>query len=262
MYSSQGAYGASPPPELSNNPFIDHPANALARYPDINGTDNPTGSSQFTSWMNPGNSSVNANPTGFVGAGQPNGFGGGYASVQQTGYPGSPVGGYAPQGVPYAGYSSPVQGQPTGLPFQPTSSFGQQLAGQVNSAYGQAVPPQQQQYTGYPTSPTYGSAYGYSQQQPQQQQSQPRNAYLPEFDPYAQQSTQGSAQSGPPQSGSQYQSLHPRDFVRSNKQELESWDSYAWKQVRYISQFLNSRSTHLVPDYELFRFAEGCMGKS
>ncbi|KIP08205.1 hypothetical protein PHLGIDRAFT_387002 [Phlebiopsis gigantea 11061_1 CR5-6] len=208
MYSSQGTYGASPPPELSNNPFIDHPANALARYPDINGTDEPVGSSQFTSWMNGGNSSINTTPTGYMGA--PSGFGRGYPNPQQTGYPGSP-------------------GQPTGLPFQPTSSFGQQLASQITGAYGQTAPQQQQQqYTGYPTSPQY--AYGYSQPQPQQQP-QRQNAYLPEFDPFAQQSAQGSAQSGPLQGRSQHQLPHPRDFVRDNKQGLESWDSYAWKQI-------------------------------
>lgn len=228
MYSSQGAYGSSPPPELSNNPFIDHPANALTRYPDINGTDEPAGSSQFTSWMNRGTSSINTNPSGYAGAGQPSGFGGGYPNPQQTGYPGSPAGAYPQQGGFNAGYQSPAQGQPTGVPFQPTSSFGQQLSGQINSAYGsQSVPQQQQQqYTGYPTSPQYGSAYGYSQPQPQPQQ----NQYLPEFDTYASQASQGAAPSGP-QGGSQYQSPHPRDFVRGHKQELESWDSYAWKQV-------------------------------
>ena len=234
MYSSRGAYGASPPPELSNNPFIDHPANALTRFPDINGTDEPTGSSQFTSWMGRGNSSMNTSPTGYVGAVQPSGFGGGFPSSQQSGYPGSPVGGYPQQGGFNTGFNAPTPPQPTGAPFQPTSSFGQQLAGQVNSAYGaQSVPQhqQQQQFAGYPTSPQYASPYGYSQAQVQAQPQQ--NRYLPEFDPYASQaSSQGPAPPGPSQGASPYQSPHPREFVRSHKQEPESWDSYAWKQAR------------------------------
>lgn len=219
--------GGGPPPELSNNPFIDHPANALSRYPDINGTDDPTGSSQYTSWLSPGASSINSNPTGYIGAGQQTGYGGGYQ--QQQGYAGSPMGGYPPQGGFNSGYGAPVQSQPTGLPFQPTSSFGQQLAGQINPSYGAQPVPQQQQYSGYPTSPQYGPDYGYPQQQQQQ------NQYLPEFDPYA---PQPSGQSAPGQSngpqGAQgaYRSPHPREYVRDNKQQLESWDSYAWKQVR------------------------------
>lgn len=226
MYSPRRTSYGSPPPELSNNPFIDHPANALTRYPDINGTDQPTGTSQFTSWLSRDSSSTNTNPTGFAGA-QPSGFTGGYTQQpQQTGYPTSPTGGYPQQTGFNAGYGA-QQAQPTGRPFQPASSFGQQLASQISGAYGsQPVPQQQQQqqqYSGYPTSPQYGTAYGYpQQQQPQQTQ------YLAEFDPYAPQqtSTQGR---GPSQNG--YQTPHPRDYVRTNKQELESWDSYAWKQV-------------------------------
>lgn len=236
MYSPRRTSYGSPPPELSNNPFIDHPANALTRYPDINGTDEPTGSSQFTSWLNPGGSSTNTNPTGYVG-GQPSGFTAGYAQQQQqTGYPTSPAGGYPQQTGYNTGYgAAPVQqAQPTGRPFQPSSSFGQQLATQINGAYGQQPVPQQQQqqqqYSGYPTSPQYGSAYGY----PQQQQQQPQQTqYFPEFDPYASQQSSASVQGQQPPAPSPngYQAPHPRDYVRTNKQDLESWDSYAWKQV-------------------------------
>ncbi|GJE88750.1 hypothetical protein PsYK624_048330 [Phanerochaete sordida] len=238
MYSPRRTSYNSPPPELSNNPFIDHPANALNRFPDINGTDQPSGGSQFTSWLG-GGSSVNSQPTGYAGA-QPSGFTGGYAQQQQpqqTGYPTSPVGGYPQQGGFGGGYAaSPVQAQPTGRPFQPASSFGQQLASQINGGYGaqpqQQPQQQQQQYAGYQATPQYGAAYGY----PQQQQQQPQQTqYLAEFDPYAsqQQQQQTPAAQGQPPSSFQgnYKTPHPRDYVRSNKQELESWDSYAWKQV-------------------------------
>lgn len=248
MFSPRQSSLGSAPPELSNNPFIDHPSNALTRFPDINGTDAPVGTSQFTSWLNRGSSSISPSSTGFPGA-QPSGFTGAFAQQQQlpqqTGYPASPVGAFPQQTGFNGAYSaSPIQAQPTGRPFQPSSSFGQQLASQINGAYAApAVPqqPQQQQYSGYPTSPQYattpqyGAAYGYPQQQPQQQQTQ----YLAEFDPYAPQQQQQqqqqvpapaqTQQSAPLQSG--YQAPHPRDYVRTNKRELESWDPYAWKQV-------------------------------
>ncbi|EKM58379.1 uncharacterized protein PHACADRAFT_252650 [Phanerochaete carnosa HHB-10118-sp] len=178
--------------------------------------------------MNRSSSSINTNSTGFAGA-QPSGFTGGYTQQpQQTGYPTSPTGGHPQQTGFNAGYGA-QQAQSTGRPFQPASSFGQQLASQVNGAYGQQPVPQQQQqqqqqqYSGYPTPPQYGTAYGYpQQQQPQQTQ------YLAEFDPYAPQQTSAQGQ-GPSQN--KYQTPHPRDYVRNNKQGLESWDSYAWKQV-------------------------------
>lgn len=224
----------SPPPELSNNPFIDHPANALNRYPDINGTDSPAGTtSQFTSWLQPQGSNP-PNNTGYNVSGQTTPYSaGGYQAPQQTGWTGNTGGGYPQQQAYSSGYTSPVATQPTGRPFQPSSSFGQQLAGQINATYGaasqqQQPPPQQPQYTSYPQ---YGTAYGYVQQQ-QPQQAVP---YAAEFDPYAQQQPQSQSQSQPttstPSNNSGYRPLHPRDFIQQNKSEMEAWDSYAWKQV-------------------------------
>lgn len=240
MYSPHGAHN-SPPPELSNNPFIDHPTNALARFPDINGSDIPSGNSQFTSWVQP---TPSGNPGPGYGSGGPQAIGMSpqnsssyYSQPQQQpswGVQQSP--GYQNN---YGGsdFASPsIQGQPTGLPFQPTSSFGQQLAAQANRGYG-GVPQQQSQYSGYPTNSQYGqgmqAGYGAQPQPPQQQ-----NQYLPEFDPYApqpsgsQMSGQGQGQQSSTGGASQYNTPHPREYIRGHKSEMEQWDQYTWKQVR------------------------------
>ncbi|KAI0077902.1 hypothetical protein K474DRAFT_1661139 [Panus rudis PR-1116 ss-1] len=124
--------------------------------------------------------------------------------------------------------SPPIQSQPTGMPFQPSSSFGQQLQGAMNGGYGGMLQQQQQQpqqYSGYPTQ--YGQM-GYGQP-PQQQQ--PQNTYLPEFDPLANSTSGPTSSQAQTQGNSQYQTAHPRDFIRQHKAELEAWDPYYWKQA-------------------------------
>ncbi|KAI0091174.1 hypothetical protein BDY19DRAFT_934252 [Irpex rosettiformis] len=241
--SAFSPYGSQsgPPPELSNNPFIDHPANALSRYPDINNVNQPTGSEQqFTSWLSPSSPGVSS-PTG--GYGSPAPAQTPQYQQQQTGWQGA-GGGYPQQSAQGSGYGGGLGG---GQPFQPTSSFGQQLNGQLN---GYQQPQQsQQQYPGYSQqSQQYGSGYGYNQQ-PQQyggipQQQSFNQQYLSEFDPlqgrgqYGGQQTQpgalpsgSSISGGAGPGGSQYRDPHPREFVQKNKAELEAWDNYAWKQV-------------------------------
>ena len=269
------------PPELSNNPFIDHPSNALSRFPDINGTDTPSGTSQFTSWLQPqGSSSYNTGSSGSYGpSGQPQqqGYNAAYQPQQQTGWSGS-SGGYPQQQPAYnSGYVSPTQAQPTGRPFQPSTSFGQQLQGQVAAVYGQqAVSPQPQQVaqynTGYPQQqqqqqqPQYGNTYAYQQQQQPLQPQQ--TAYAPEFDPYAQQAqlqqppSQTQASAAPANAG--YRAPHPREFIQQNKAEMEAWDAYAWKQVSRTRlepsrsyADLDVRSTRV--GSELLRRPEGCV---
>ena len=162
MYSSQNAYGTTPP-ELSNNPFIDHPANAMARYPDITGSDNPA-NSQYTSWMNgPSTSSFPTDASGSYGnpnAMSPQGYGGtpGYQSQPQaTGW--AQGSGFSQPQQSYGQYpSAPMQQQqqsPSGMPFQPTSSFGQQLHAHVNGSYGTPQPQQQ-----HSPAPPYPDAHG------------------------------------------------------------------------------------------------------
>lgn len=128
-------------------------------------------------------------------------------------------------------FGSPVQSPP----FQPSSFFGQQLAsGQLSSSYGYLQ--------GQNTSPqTYN---------PVQQQLQ-SPGYIPQFDPYAsigqgwddsfqsQQSNQqavsgatSATSAAPTTSTTSYNGhVHPREYLRTHKQEVESWDSYAWKQL-------------------------------
>ena len=155
MYSSSQSYG-SPPPELSNNPFIDHPANAMARYPDITGSDNPASSSQYTTWLNsPSPSGINtaSSAYGTPGPMSPQGYGAGGAYPQTTGQQQqwSPQGGPGFQQQQQPGYfssASPQRQISSGMPFQPSSAFGQQLQAHVSGAYSGI--PQQQQYTGLP----------------------------------------------------------------------------------------------------------------
>jgi hypothetical protein len=244
-FSPYGSSSGRPPAELSNNPFIDHPANALSRYPDINGADQATGGGQqFISWLQPSSPGA-MSPGGYTGSGQNNNPQ--YHTQQQSGWQGG--GGYPPQGVQGGygnGFGGQMQAQQTGRPFQPSSSFGQQLNGQLTAA-GYPQQQQQQQQPSYAQQPQqYGAGYGYGQQ-PQQyggiHQQQPNQPYLPEFDPLLgsgqRQGQNTVAQSTPMHAGglgggSQFQQLHPREFVQRNKTELEAWDGYAWKQVRFI----------------------------
>ncbi|KAG6820947.1 hypothetical protein H0H93_009183 [Arthromyces matolae] len=210
-------YGSS---AITNNPFVTDPTNAQARFPDLS-----TGSDTQSQWST--NTGIAFPPSQ------------GLYQQQQVpqlspGYNTSP------------GYQSPspssngIVPQPTGLPFKPTSSFGQQLAANMS-----------------------GTSYGYLQAQPiasQQQQSyqpaqqQLRNSsYLSEFDPYANigQGWSGESQTKHPvqqnqlNPSSQFQGamtspststspsgmLHPREFIRTHKAEIEAWDNYTWKQL-------------------------------
>ena len=233
MYSSP-SYG-SPPAELSNNPFIDHPANALTRFPDINAVDSGAGSSgQYTQWMQQQpSSSFATTPTGYQG--QMYSGGGGYQqpqlASQQTGWA-SPGYGQQSYGVPQQ--SQQMSGRPG---FQPSSSFGQQLAGEVGGGdtrmpQQQQQQPPQQQYGGYqqPQPSQFGA--GYQPAYAQQQQPQQAPSYLSEFDPYSQAAAQQQQQAygGVPVQPGQ-RPPHPREYVQQHKQQLESWDAYSWKQV-------------------------------
>ncbi|KAH7930143.1 hypothetical protein BV22DRAFT_1028644 [Leucogyrophana mollusca] len=221
MYSN--GYGPqSPGADLSNNPFINDPSNPHTRFPDISGSlSSPPPQLHQQSSYNNGYQQQQQQPQyqGALGpqyAGQNQ-----YASTSYNAqYPTSPqYGQFAPQ--------------LTGRSFQPSSSFGQQLVFQVDSSQ----PQYQQQYnTGY--QPGYQNTF--QQQYPQAgyqgygQQPQQQNAsYLSEFDPYAQQSPQSQTPSHnrTASAGGGSANMHPRDYIRSHKAELEAWDSYAWKQM-------------------------------
>ena len=248
MYGSYGSYN-SPPAELSNNPFLEHSSNPLTRYPDISSPTSPANSG-FTSWIGQPN-----------GAPQQQGYNtyGPQPTQQQytAGWGGSPT--YQTQG---SGYVSPPQQMGGGMRFQPSSSFGQQLSSAMDTGgfiqgggigYQQQQQPQQQFTPGYGTPNGYNATGGMPGQiqippTPYQQTGVTGPGYLSEFDPYAtigQASWDGQQQQQPPQQSYGNNSrglnnggalnaqpdLHPREFIRKYKTELEAWDTYSWRQL-------------------------------
>lgn len=143
------------------------------------------------------------------------------------------------QGNSYA--QMQMQPQPTGYtaPYQnpmQTGYPGQQM--QYNNQYT-GYPDQQQQQQQLQQYPT-----GYGQQQMQMQPQPQAIGYqdVAQFDPYGPigqgwGETQGQQPQGQQQSQSQQSNttsynghLHPREYIRTHKAELETWDSFAWKQ--------------------------------
>ncbi|KAF8896378.1 hypothetical protein BD779DRAFT_581384 [Infundibulicybe gibba] len=152
--------------------------------------------------------------------------------------------------------------------FQPTSSFGQQLAAHVSgSSYGYL---QGQQNAGMQPQTGYN---------PVQQQLQSNPGYVAQFDPYAsigqgwdgqsqpQNQTQNQNQNTQMQNQHMIQSPtqrsggnsltstspsgnpHPREYIRTHKAEIESWDTYAWKQL--LGAFDNLKDSWEVRKNEL-----------
>ncbi|KAJ7650304.1 hypothetical protein FB45DRAFT_887541 [Roridomyces roridus] len=182
-----------------NNPFAS--SDAQSRYPDLNALHDPS-AAQFTGWVQPG--------------------GAGFQNQQQQQF--------QPQQQPFN--SSYQQGFTPQSPsqFQPTSSFGQELRGSYGYLQGQNM------------AQSPGGAYNPVQQQLSQ------SSYIAQFDPYAsigqgwdggvpqqQQQAQGPTSPGglftPTSTSATGQSQHPREYLRTHKAEVESWDPYAWKQL-------------------------------
>ena len=217
MYNN--AYSTS---AFTNNPFISDPTNAQSRFPDLT-TPSPPNNTQYTQWLQ--SAQPNANPYLQPGlhSQQP---------LQQTSN-------LQPAYV--------VPQQPSGIPFQPSSSFGQQLAVNMGGssygylqAQGQPPPPPQQQQQQQLQQQEYNTV--------QQQLQSP--TYIAQFDPYASigqgwdgqsqhqnlvqnPSNTGGYSTSPTSSSSTSPSgdPHPRDYIRTHKVELEAWDGYAWKQL-------------------------------
>jgi hypothetical protein len=243
-----GSYGPTSP--LTNNPFIanySHPSN---RYPDIS---SPPTQTQSATWT--------PDPTLLTGTQQPYqpDIYQQYPQVQQ---PQIPSGYTQQQQQPqlqqpqlqqqqqnYPPYPQSQSQPPTS--FQPSSAFGQNLQPSISgSSYGylqgqQQPPPQQNAYN------------------PAQQQLQNNPNYIAQFDPYGpiSQGWAAAADTTTPQSQSLTPSAsttnnigssfgygnsnqnqinpgpspsgnpHPREYIRSHKQEIEAWDSYTWKQL-------------------------------
>ncbi|KAJ4477228.1 hypothetical protein J3R30DRAFT_3657726 [Lentinula aciculospora] len=205
--------GYSSPP-ITNNPFISDPTNAQSRYPDLSGSSpspDPNGS-QFTSWIQPRGSQQQYQQQHYQQQMPPHLSG---VVYQPTGTVGD------------SGFISPQ--------FQPSSGFGQQMLGQMTgSSYG---------YLQGQNSSEFQTSYSPVQQQLQS----PGYNNVAQFDPYSSIGGPSSAQ----QQSSSFQSpvspispttpvttsrsatgaVHPREYIKTHKAEIESWDTYAWKQL-------------------------------
>ena len=255
-----GSFGVNNAP-LTNNPFISDTSDPRNRYPDISTTSHP--SSRYPDISIPPTQSTWTHPTHpthptFSSGGQPQ-----YQPVYQqypqqqqqqqqqnipTGYTQQPQQqqqqqnnptGYTQQQQPQ-NFPSYPQSQPQIMsPFQPSNSLRQNLQPSISgSSYSylqQGQPQPQAPQNGY---------------NPAQQQLQNNPGYIAQFDPYGS-NTQGWADStsqphnsptnainnsgyGNLSSGPASDNPHPRDYMRSHRQEIEAWDGYAWK------QFLNT----------------------
>ncbi|KAG6332450.1 hypothetical protein ID866_6642 [Astraeus odoratus] len=197
MYANNYAAQSPNPVELSNNPFLNDPSNPYTRFPDISAS-----------------ASAHSPPQQFhsgLGYGDQAHYQAQQYQQQLTPYPGQYQWQPQVQNQSQFASTSPLIPQSTGYGFQPTSAFGQQL--------------QQHAFqTGYHNGQQYLNQ-GYPPQ--------PNPAYLSEFDPYAPQPTSPnrSQVTGSPAGVAPPGQQHPRDFLRSHKAELESWDSYSWKQL-------------------------------
>jgi len=237
--------------ELSNNPFIDHTASALSRFPNINAVSSPTGpsapqySSNSTGW--PQQQQQQSSP-GYVGA-NPTGYPQQYFQQQQQ-WPQQQQHQQQQQQQQQQPYQPQLQAPYPPSNFQSAGSYGQQFVGQVNPlATGYPQLQMQGQYTDYPSQQTTG----YSCQQPQQTgygyPPQQQQQLLAQFDPYA---NLGQQLSPPPNAASLTPITngavgapppgvqHPRVFIHSHKAELEAWDPTTWRQVQSVFEALKS----------------------
>lgn len=228
---------------MSNNPFLEaQQVPAYARYPDISSPSLAQPSWQQQPAGTPGFPQQSSFPHPHPSSGQQS------SSLQPNG---GDAYGYSVPGGTQSQYQNPMTTGAQGG-FRPTSSFGQQMAAQLNTGYGA---PQAGQYGGgisgggggYQPTGAGWNPPGYQQQ------------VLSQFDPYSQlgqfDAPQGSGvglfggsggpgpsptspmptpspappsvMSSAPPPGQQ----HPRELVRAHKGELELWDAYAWKQL-------------------------------
>lgn len=204
-----------------NNPFALDPSQ---RYPDINGGQ-PQQAYQ-SGYLQP-------QP-------QQQQFSSGYGQPQQPQGYSSPMGPQSPMYAQPTGYGHT---QSTG--FQPSSQFGQYLKTQ-GTGLNFGAPSSTASYASQPGA----SAFLAPSPQPQQQPSSYLNPAVADLDPFSaqqrqqmqQQQMQGGSyqpqfQTTPQQQETRQQEQygeHPRNFMRSNKQSLETWNMDAWGRVKAL----------------------------
>ncbi|KAG6373482.1 hypothetical protein JVT61DRAFT_6637 [Boletus reticuloceps] len=190
MYANSYGQG-SPPPQLTNNPFIGDPTTAHARFPDLSASNQP----QYTQ----------------------------YSSYPQS-Y--ASPGGLQPQQIPSqtqfapTSYQYPAQAYAPAcsLPIDPLTPLSNSPLGPQPGAFQPTGFAQQQ----YPIASSHSyTNYAQPQLQPQPPPTTATPNYLTEFDPNTT-SSSNTAPTGTP---------HPRDLIRTHKVGLEAWDTYSWKQL-------------------------------
>lgn len=239
-----GSYGATNPP-LTNNPFIENSSHPSNRYPDLSIQPQWTDPTLLTGTQQQYQPDIYQQyppvlqqqiPTGYSQQPPPQ-----FQVPQQLGQPQIQVS----QNYPPYQQSQLQPAPPPTTSFQPTSAFGQSLQSSISGGYGYPQsgphqPPSQQ-----------ASAYN-----PAQQQLLNNPNYVSQLDPYAPPISQGWAadttatpqsqslgpannnfgygnqiNSGPGVGFSPSGDPHPRDYIRSHRQEIEAWDPYTWKQL-------------------------------
>ena len=201
---------------MSNNPF--GPANSgfsTTNNPFVLASDPNDPSNRFPKLD--GNGAIQANPIppqSYLGqqAYPPQSFNGQYPQQQQSYFP-------QQQQNPY------VTAQPTGVGFQPSSAFGQQLEAHygpgplqaANMGIGARIQTSNPLYQNVADLDPYASL-----------------AQLPWAQPasHTQQQQTPASSSSASFGGSSFHEDHPRSFVRAHKQELEKWDAQGWKQFQ------------------------------
>ena len=256
--------------ELSNNPFIDHTASALSRFPNINSVSSPStapSAPQYsTAWPQQQQQQQQQPSPGYIGA-NPTGYAQQQQYFQQPQWPQQqqqqqPQQQHQQQPQQQQHYQSQMQAPYPSTNFQSPGTFGQQqFVEQINpldTRYPQSQ--LQGQYFDYPTQQRAAS-YGYQQQpQPQQTgyggyppQQQQQQQLLAQFDPYVNLghlSSPGPGPSGAAPASSMITNgavgspppgvQHPRTFIQTHKVELEAWDPTTWKQVQNVFESLKT----------------------
>jgi len=264
MYGSNGA--TNPPP--TNNPFIENSSHPSNRYPDLSApptqpqwTDHTaatllTGAPQqyqpdiYQQYPPALQQQI---PTGY--SQQPPPPPQFQVPQQQLGL-GQQVSQQPQNYSPYQ--QSQLQPQPTAS-FQPTSAFGQSLQSSISGGppggygYPQSHQPPSQQTSAYnpvqqqllnnpnyvgqldpyaPISQGWAAADTVTAAAPQSQSLGPDNSSSNVFG-YGNNNLNNNNQinSGPGVGFSPSGDPHPRDYIRSHRQEIEAWDPYTWKQL-------------------------------
>ncbi|KIY73270.1 hypothetical protein CYLTODRAFT_366259 [Cylindrobasidium torrendii FP15055 ss-10] len=232
-----------------NNPFAPDPNGTQSRFPDVTSIDAQYGQ-QYSGYGQA--------PQQYAQPQQQ------YGQPQQFGQP------QQQYGQPQMGMQPMATGMNMGMGIQPQYTQVPQQANFGGGGYMSPPPQMVPQQTGWTGPQSYGSSYGYlngQQQQPintatQQVTSNP--GYVAAFDPYGPISQAWDGGSGAsamsptgiaspttsntttPGAGPTH---HPREFIRIRKTEIDTWNTFAWKE--FINTFDSLRESWAARKREL-----------